>query len=463
MRRAASSTPRSLASLSLAPCGSAPHSHRFRLSRSTVGGQRHRRRHPLSPGLGSRPVWASTGSPESARARTRHHRSRLLRPQSNLLYLNHCHGPSHFSSAEMIWAFAPGCRIPREPQPRNQPHPQIQLDFESRESSSPSPSSSSPPFFTRYERLDHGPRLGPASACSYSATVAFVPPPSGWQASSSSPPLSLVRLQRRCLPRLALLCPWPLLRRRHRGPHLSPRLPPHLRMHNPWVSLIFFIKCAELDAAPLGCGTFLLLAAFFGVAWSWLTARRRAVSWALLLLWFPVPFYAYSVSWGSVPIFLPVWWPFSYYNLRYGLELLPALALALGFSAQFALAASRVQAWPPRPILPIDRRCPAPCTLPHQLHPNASRASKSIRRRHEKNIQAHRPYQLAIPPVLRSLLATVPVRQCSPSPPSIRDRRTYRHPPPSNNQRKRPLDLRRSSRCASLARLTHPCLRRRRH
>jgi hypothetical protein len=28
-----------------------------------------------------------------------------------------------------------------------------------------------------------------------------------------------------------------------------------------------------------------------------------------------------------VPIFLPAWWPFSYYNVRYGLQLLPAFAV----------------------------------------------------------------------------------------------------------------------------------------
>jgi hypothetical protein len=50
----------------------------------------------------------------------------------------------------------------------------------------------------------------------------------------------------------------------------------------------------------------------------------------LLLLWIPIPFYAYSVAYGSVPIFVPEWWPFSYYNVRYGLELLPAIAVFAG-------------------------------------------------------------------------------------------------------------------------------------
>jgi hypothetical protein len=49
-------------------------------------------------------------------------------------------------------------------------------------------------------------------------------------------------------------------------------------------------------------------------------------AWSWLLLWLPLPFYAYAIAYGSVPVFLPVWWPFSYYNVRYGLELLPAFA-----------------------------------------------------------------------------------------------------------------------------------------
>src|SRR5271157_777624 len=119
-----------------------------------------------------------------------------------------------------------------------------------------------------------------------------------------------------------------------------PGFPPHPGWHNPWVGLIFFLKAAELDAAASAWGNLLLALSLFGTLCAWLMARRRAFLWALLL-WLPVPFYAYSVAYGSVPIFLPLWWPHSWYNTRYGLELLPALALGLGFAAQFALAAVR--------------------------------------------------------------------------------------------------------------------------
>ena len=125
--------------------------------------------------------------------------------------------------------------------------------------------------------------------------------------------------------------------------------PPHPGWHNPWVSLLFFVKAAEMDAASATWGTFLLVSSIFGTVCAWFTARRKAFVWSLLL-WLPVPFYAYSVSYGSVPIFLPVWWPHSWYNTRYGMELLPALALGVGFAAQFVLAA--VNQFKPRAFYP---------------------------------------------------------------------------------------------------------------
>src|SRR5258708_24630591 len=74
--------------------------------------------------------------------------------------------------------------------------------------------------------------------------------------------------------------------------------PPHPGWHNPWVSLLFFVKAAELDAAAASWGNTLLSVSVFGVIWAWLIARRRAFAWTMLL-WLPVPFYAYSVAFGS--------------------------------------------------------------------------------------------------------------------------------------------------------------------
>ena len=64
-----------------------------------------------------------------------------------------------------------------------------------------------------------------------------------------------------------------------------------------------------------------------------------------MLLWLPLPFYAYSVAYGSVPIFIPLWWPHSFYNTRYGMEMLPIFALSLGFLAA-CLMNTTEKRWP---------------------------------------------------------------------------------------------------------------------
>jgi len=62
------------------------------------------------------------------------------------------------------------------------------------------------------------------------------------------------------------------------------------------------------------------------LAGAWIALRQRTAR-ASLLLWVPLGFYVYSVAYGSVPIFIPQLYPHSYYNARYGMEMLPALAL----------------------------------------------------------------------------------------------------------------------------------------
>jgi hypothetical protein len=91
-----------------------------------------------------------------------------------------------------------------------------------------------------------------------------------------------------------------------------------------------------MGAAPLKCGRWLLLMAVVGTAYALVRYRSSAVP-AAILLWLPIPFYTYSVAYGSVPIFLPVWFPHSYYNTRYGMELLPAFALFPAFALWAAM------------------------------------------------------------------------------------------------------------------------------
>ena len=104
---------------------------------------------------------------------------------------------------------------------------------------------------------------------------------------------------------------------------------PHPGSHNMRVSAIYFLKAAEMGAAPVALGKLLCWLSALGTLAALWAFRRRQI-WPVLLLWLPLPFYAYSVAYGSVPIFIPVWRPFSWYNTRYGMELLPAFALFAG-------------------------------------------------------------------------------------------------------------------------------------
>ncbi|MBB5345536.1 hypothetical protein HDF10_003530 [Edaphobacter lichenicola] len=97
----------------------------------------------------------------------------------------------------------------------------------------------------------------------------------------------------------------------------------HRGWHNPVWALVFYMRTAQVDAAFWETGFLLMAAAVGGLI---LAVRRRLVL-SSLLLWMPLPFYVYSVAYGSVPIFIPQLWPHSYYNSRYGMELLPALAI----------------------------------------------------------------------------------------------------------------------------------------
>jgi hypothetical protein len=154
-----------------------------------------------------------------------------------------------------------------------------------------------------------------------------------------------------------------------RGPYSAAQIerrtaPPgqHYRgWHNPAWALLFYTRTAQVDAAAWEAGFGLMAAALYGV---WVQLRRptsqnrdvppqRASALArdpgvgypapasmfALLLWLPLPFYVYSVAYGSVPIFIPQLWPHSFYNARYGMNLLPALSI------YGALAAERLDVW----------------------------------------------------------------------------------------------------------------------
>ncbi len=110
--------------------------------------------------------------------------------------------------------------------------------------------------------------------------------------------------------------------------------PPYPGQHDLFTAALYFLKSAKLNMGAGFCGQALFALALAGtVAAVWKFRRYRV----LLLLWLPLPFYALSIAYGSVPIYLPVWYPFSYYNVRYGLELLLVFAVFLAVLMDFIL------------------------------------------------------------------------------------------------------------------------------
>jgi len=100
--------------------------------------------------------------------------------------------------------------------------------------------------------------------------------------------------------------------------------PPYPGKDHPLAAAQYSLKAAQLNMGNATWGRAMLALAVLGTATAFWRFGRYQVA---LLLWLPLIFYALSVAYGSVPIFIPTWWPFSYYNVRYGLELLPVFAV----------------------------------------------------------------------------------------------------------------------------------------
>lgn len=96
---------------------------------------------------------------------------------------------------------------------------------------------------------------------------------------------------------------------------------------------LYFLKVSRLNLAE-GKSEYI----FFSLAFiSFLCVcyfGRKFLPW--ILLWSPAIFYTASIAWGSVPVYFPEWWPFTYYNVRYGLQMLPAAAVFAALMIEFA-------------------------------------------------------------------------------------------------------------------------------
>jgi hypothetical protein len=130
----------------------------------------------------------------------------------------------------------------------------------------------------------------------------------------------------------------------------SANTPGHPGERNPLLAEMYFLKSGGDNVAEnewLQRAWLLIALAVVGAGF--LTLRRasnttlKVASWLpLLFLLIPLPFYALSIAYGGIPIFIPNWWPFSHYNVRYGLQLLPAFSVAL---AALVCIALRSNSW----------------------------------------------------------------------------------------------------------------------
>jgi hypothetical protein len=129
----------------------------------------------------------------------------------------------------------------------------------------------------------------------------------------------------------------------------KPGSPHYPGWHSVPVAALYFLKAAELGAIRARQANLLLWLSLGGTIVAAARFRSKHILPALLL-WLPLPFYAYSVAYGSVPIFIPMWWPHSFYNTRYGMEMLPVFALTLAFltawvAEQIAKRWGELQGW----------------------------------------------------------------------------------------------------------------------
>ena len=109
-------------------------------------------------------------------------------------------------------------------------------------------------------------------------------------------------------------------------------MPSYPGENSPHDAALQFLKTSRLNLAQ-GRTEFLLFNGAFITLLAALYFARRYLSWTVL--WTPLPFYVLCIAWGSVPVYHPEWWPFSYYNVRYGLQLLPAVAVFAALGCEF--------------------------------------------------------------------------------------------------------------------------------
>jgi 4-amino-4-deoxy-L-arabinose transferase-like glycosyltransferase len=103
--------------------------------------------------------------------------------------------------------------------------------------------------------------------------------------------------------------------------------------HSPRTAALYFLKISRLNLGE-GRSEYGLFTVAFVVLLAVFCFARRHLAW--VPLWYPVIVYTACIAWGSLPVYLPQWWPFGYYNVRYGLQMLPAIAIFAALAVEFA-------------------------------------------------------------------------------------------------------------------------------
>jgi hypothetical protein len=105
------------------------------------------------------------------------------------------------------------------------------------------------------------------------------------------------------------------------------------------IAASYFLKSAELNMAPGNWGRLWLATTVAALGFA--VRSLRALAATFLLLCLPIAFYAFSIAHAGVPLYVPPWWPFTWYNIRYGLQLLPLFSVSAGILMAASLTAGK--------------------------------------------------------------------------------------------------------------------------
>ena len=170
--------------------------------------------------------------------------------------------------------------------------------------------------------------------------------------------------------------------------------------HNPLWAAVLYTRTAQVVASAWETGFVLFALAIAGL----IRIARRPLDRPAILLWIPLPFYIYSIAYGSIPIFIPQFYPHSFYNARYGMEMLPAFAIFSVMALEWIQ--KRLRTWQPlvARLLPPLTFALIPLNTIAMMHSIPLVLKEGI-----VNSSTRVPFEAALARELKSLPAGVPI------------------------------------------------------